>query len=161
MKKKGNKYLVFYTSHEQFAISINDIVIIEKVDYLNQSDRDNRIKKVKSYPNYIEGVFALKSKIIPVIEFEYLLSGEKMYRHNENKIIVIKGESIEFGILVNDVHSIVELNPDTFIQLYKEFPIYMTEKEGEVYIIPDLDSMLKQDDLKDVIKDVRSKLSDR
>ncbi len=45
MKKKGPKFLIFYTSEEQFAINIRDIVIIEKVNYDADTQHDKRIKK--------------------------------------------------------------------------------------------------------------------
>lgn len=154
MNKKGPKFLIFYTSEEQFAINIRDIVIIEKVNYDVDTQHDNRIKKVNSYPDYIEGVFAYKNRIIPIIEFEYFLSSKKMKRHAENKIIIVKGTNIDYGILVNDVQSIIELKPDTFVQLYKEFPLHMTEKYGEVYIIPDLEEMLSHQQIKNVINDI-------
>ncbi|MFP3727134.1 chemotaxis protein CheW [Priestia filamentosa] len=159
MKKKGPKFLVFYTSEEQFAINIRDIVIIEKVDYQGENQYDKRIKKVNSYPDYIEGIFSYKNRIIPVIEFEYFLSQKKMKRHSENKIIIIKGKNIDYGILVNDVQSIIELKLDTFIQLYKEFPLHMTEKHGEVYIIPDLEDMLNHQHIKEVFKNIQGNQS--
>ncbi|PDZ94183.1 hypothetical protein CON36_35125 [Bacillus cereus] len=156
MRKKGHKYLVFYTSEEQFAININDIVIIEKVD-CEQGDRfDKRIRKVNSYPDCIEGVFAYKRRIIPIVEFEYFLSGRKMIRHEENKIIIIKGKEIDYGILVSDVHSIIELQPDTFVHLYKEHPILMTEKHGEIYIIPDLEDILSAKDMRDIFRNIKN-----
>ncbi len=78
-----------------------------------------------------------------------------MQRHAENKIIIVKGSHIDYGILVNDVQSIIELKPDTFVQLYKEFPLHMTEKYGEVYIIPDLEEMLNHQQVKNVFNDIK------
>lgn len=159
MTKKNNKYLIFNTSDEQFAINIDKIITIEKTEYEPGASYDKRIKKVNSYPDYIEGVIALKNKVFPVIEFEYFLNNKKMIRHDENKIILIQGVNKDLGILVNDVYTIVELENQSFEKIYEDVPIFVTERNGKILIIPDFDLILNETEFPKAYDKVKDKVS--
>lgn len=142
--RKTNKYLIFRSSEEFFAINIHQIVTIEKVEYEINTHNDPRLKKVNSYPSFVEGVFSFKNKVYPVIEFELFLNKKNMERHDENKIIFIRGLQKDVGILVNDVSTIVELNEELFEKIYDDVPVFITENQGLIIIVPDFDEILQQ-----------------
>lgn len=149
------KFLIFITSTEQYAVAIENIITIDKVEYEKDTYKDYRIKKVPAYPEYIEGLFSYKGHIMPVINFEtFIADNTALHRHDENKIIFIKGRTIDYGILINDVSSIIELDDDDFLQIYKDYPLYTVEKKGEIYIVPDIDKMLDDPSLRNVFADI-------
>jgi chemotaxis signal transduction protein len=116
---------------------------------------------VNSYPDFIEGVIALKNNVFPVIEFEYFLNKQKMIRHDENKIILIHGGNKDLGILVNDVYTIVELENQSFEKIYEDVPIFVTEINGEILIIPDFDLILNETEFPKAFDKVKDKLREK
>lgn len=158
--RKTNKYLIFRSSEEFFAINIQQIVTIEKVEYENGTCNDPRLKKVNSYPSFVEGVFSYKNKVYPIIEFELYLNKKSMERHDENKIIFIRGLQKDVGILVNDVSTIVELNEEKFEKIYDDVPVYVTENQGLIIIVPDYDEILHQAEFPEVFKKIKKKVRD-
>lgn len=141
MSKKP-KYLIFLTNEEKFAVKIEDIIAIEKLEYEKGSTFDKRIKRVSSYPDYIEGIFSYKGDVMPIVDFEKVNSGKTTLCHDENKLILLKGEETNYGLLVYDVSTIVEFNEANFRQILTDYPIYTIEKDGEIYSIPDIKKLV-------------------
>lgn len=137
-------------------MKISDIIAIEKLEYDKKTQRDNRIKKVNSYPSYIEGVFSHKGNVIPIVDFEKLNSGHSTFAHNENKLIFLKGLHTNFGLLVNDVSTIVEFDESLFTKILDEYPVYTVEKDGEIYSIPDIKELVNIKKLAMVFNDIKN-----
>lgn len=139
---KKPKYLIFHTNDEQFAIRIDNIITIEKVELDTQSNQDKRIKRVNFYPNYIKGVFPYKSDVLPIVDFELLNNNNPISSHDENKIILLNSGKNKFGLLVNDVSTITEFDEQKFTQIFSEYPIYTVEKKGEIFLVLDIKKLI-------------------
>jgi purine-binding chemotaxis protein CheW len=159
MNKKPPKYLVFSTMDEQYAISIKSIVTIEKMEYeCKDYCFDKRIKKVKAYPAFIEGLFPFKKYAIPVVNLEKLFGHDDIKRHDENKIIIVRGNEQIFGILVDDVDIIVELDESKFTKLYEDKPIYSTEHKSEIFTILNIHELTQNNGLEQTLQHIEKNL---
>ena len=165
--KKTKKFLVFQTSEELFIIPIADILTIEKLEYYKHhykykgktvaSEKREPLKKVNAFPHYIEGVMSYKDNLIPIVEFELFFNNKKMNRHDENKIIILKGNKYDYGLLVDNVLAIMEFNTRNIKKMYEEIPLHLIEQNKEVYLYPDMEQIIWNPELLGVFEKLKER----
>ncbi|HOJ93805.1 MAG TPA: chemotaxis protein CheW [Fervidobacterium nodosum] len=92
--------LVFKALNQEMAIDVEMVeIVIDKTD----------ITPVPKARKIIEGVINLRGKIIPVISLPTLLAGNDS-KENQKKIVIVKIEDVEFGLIVNEVVGVLRTN---------------------------------------------------
>ncbi|ABS60546.1 MULTISPECIES: chemotaxis protein CheW [Fervidobacterium] len=92
--------LVFKALNQEMAIDVEMVeIVIDKTD----------ITPVPKARKIIEGVINLRGKIIPVISLPTLLAGSDS-KENQKKIVIVKIEDVEFGLIVNEVVGVLRTN---------------------------------------------------
>lgn len=95
-------------------------------------------------PPFISGVFNLRGKIIPVMDLNIrFVHGQKPYRINDS-IIILEVEDAFMGIIVNDVHDVIEA-PESDIEpapSYGKKDIHPHFIAGEVKVGEDIVMLL-------------------
>lgn len=116
--------VVFLLADEEYAVDITQSKQIIKV---------SKITPVPNTPEYVRGVINLRGQIVPVVGLRkrFNITGAV----EKERIITIEYEDILIGLLVDDI---------------KEVLWYDIEKELES--APEIDSAVKQDFIKGVIK---------
>jgi len=116
--------VVFLLADEEYAVDITQSKQIIKV---------SKITPVPNTPEYVRGVINLRGQIVPVVDLRkrFNITGAV----EKERIITIEYEDILIGLLVDDI---------------KEVLWYDIEKELES--APEIDSAVKQDFIKGVIK---------
>ncbi|HHU91712.1 MAG TPA: chemotaxis protein CheW [Halanaerobiaceae bacterium] len=116
--------VVFQLADEEYAVDISQSKQIIKV---------SKITPVPNTPDYVRGVINLRGQIVPVIDLRkrFGITGTV----EKERIITIEFDDILIGILVDEI---------------KEVLWYDVEKELES--APDIDSSIRQDYIKGVVK---------
>lgn len=116
--------VVFLLTDEEYAVDITQSKQIIKV---------SKITPVPNTPEYVRGVINLRGQIVPVVDLRkrFNITGAV----EKERIITIEYEDILIGLLVDDI---------------KEVLWYDIEKELES--APEIDSAVRQDFIKGVIK---------
>jgi purine-binding chemotaxis protein CheW len=103
MDKGQQRVFIFSLHGSRFAI---DATAVREVVRLPE------ITRVEEAPTFIAGVINLRGRVIPVVDFSVRLGfPPEKYRLTDG-LLVIEAGAQTTGIVVNDVHDVVALNPD-------------------------------------------------
>jgi purine-binding chemotaxis protein CheW len=91
------QYIEFAIESEQYAIRIQDIHEIIKIQDITQ------IPNVKSY---LKGVINLRGKIVPVISLRNLFDLEEKEQSKNTRIVVVHHQEDTVGIIVDSVNKV-------------------------------------------------------
>jgi purine-binding chemotaxis protein CheW len=132
--------VLFKVNNEVFAISINNVNIIEKI-----SD----IYKVPDTPVYIEGLINLRGKVHTVFNLRKKFGYEPVEFDDNTRIIILNHESM-VGILVDEVSEILSADetdikpaPELISGLSGKYFSGVFEKDGKIVLILDLEKLLE------------------
>ena len=93
--------VVFTLGKEKFALETRLVHGIEKM---------MSITKVPTAPYYIKGLANLRGNIISIIDLKAYLNMENI--KEEENIIIVESDDERVGIMVDDVHEVVEITSD-------------------------------------------------
>ena len=96
VENKGEliKALEFQLSEERYAIDLS---------YVNEVIHINDITALPCTPSFILGIINVRGKILSVIDIKKLFNLPETGITNLNRVIVVKHEDIELGILADDI----------------------------------------------------------
>jgi purine-binding chemotaxis protein CheW len=94
------KMVVFQSGKEEYAVPIQYVVSIEKLDHINP---------IPHLPAYLRGIVKNRGELIPVIDFEQVLYSQFIENLSESRLIVLQVESFFFGILVKEAKEIIDI----------------------------------------------------
>lgn len=100
--------VVFTLGFEEYAINIS---------YAQEIIRVPQLTKVPSMPEFVEGVFNLRGKVIPVIDLKKRFGFGKSERNEENRLLILDLEGIKLGIIVDDVSEVIKIDENTIQSL--------------------------------------------
>lgn len=136
----STQLVLFKVQDEVFAISINNVNIIEKV-----SD----IYKVPDTPVYIEGLINLRGKVHTVFNIRKKF-GYTPIEFDENTRIIILNHTSMVGLLVDEVSEIfssedtdIKPAPELISGLSGKFFSGVVERDGKIVLIIDLEKLLE------------------
>jgi purine-binding chemotaxis protein CheW len=136
----STQLVLFKVNDEVFAISINNVNIIEKV-----SD----IYKVPDTPVYIEGLINLRGKVHTVFNLRKKF-GYQPIEFDDNTRIIILNHTSMVGLLVDQVFEIygaedadIKPAPELISGLSGKYFSGVVERDGRIVLILDLESLLK------------------
>lgn len=136
----STQLVLFKVNDEVFAISINNVNIIEKV-----SD----IYKVPDTPAYIEGLINLRGKVHTVFSLRKKF-GYQPIEFDENTRIIILNHTSMVGLLVDEVSEIygvedsqIKPAPELISGLSGKYFSGVVEKDGKIVLILDLEKLLE------------------
>lgn len=135
----STQLVLFKVNEMVFAISINNVNIIEKV-----SD----IYKVPDTPVYIEGLINLRGKVHTVFNLRKKF-GYPSIDFDENTRIIILNHTSVVGLLVDEVFEIfgvedsdIKPAPDLISGLSGKYFSGVIERDGKIVLILDLEKLL-------------------
>jgi purine-binding chemotaxis protein CheW len=103
-----NKAVVFQVGKEEYAIPVEFVISIEKMD---------SITPIPNLPGYVKGIVEVRGEIIPVIDFEHILYRRELVEGDTSRLIVLKTDVLEMAVLVNEAKEIVDIPPDKLKQV--------------------------------------------
>lgn len=101
------KAVVFLCGSEEYAVPVDQVISIEKLE---------RVTPIPHLPNYLLGFTRIRGELTPVIDFERILYNRPTATSN-SKVIVLKTEQINYGLLVADAKEIIDFDETVLKQL--------------------------------------------
>jgi purine-binding chemotaxis protein CheW len=103
-----NKVVVVGTGKEEYAIPLQYVVSIEKLE---------GITPIPQMPDYVTGMIEIRQQIIPIVDLEYIFY-HRFFQMDENtRIVIVQLEEFMAGILVNEAKEIIEISPEMVKQI--------------------------------------------
>lgn len=101
------KAVVFVCGAEEYAIPVEQVVSIEKLE---------RVTPIPHLPKYLLGFSRIRGELTPVIDFQSILYNRPTEMKN-SKVIVLKTEIINYGLLVAEAKEIIDFEEGVLKQL--------------------------------------------
>jgi chemotaxis signal transduction protein/chemotaxis regulatin CheY-phosphate phosphatase CheZ len=148
------QYIGFHLNHSEYTIPIMKVREI-----INMPS----ITKMPQSPSYIEGVTNLRGSIIPVVNLKKLvnLGGEN---ETWKKVIVVASGKITFGILVDDITGVINIEesdiepPERFLANNMEQVEGVAKLKDRLVVLLDTKKLIPFDDVslfEDIVVDVK------
>ena len=109
MSNKDIKILIFSLNNENYAVNISDV---ERILGYTQAT------SMPEAPFFVEGVINYENSILPIINIGKKFNINSVLDGENKKIIVIKREEKKFGIVVDNVYEVRDIDG----QLVEEAP---------------------------------------
>lgn len=103
--------VVFTLGIEEYAINIS---------YAQEIIRVPILRRIPSTPDFIEGVFNLRGKVIPVIDLKKRFGFGSSERTEDNRLLILDFYGTKLGIIVDDVSEVVKIDGDMIQSLNDE-----------------------------------------
>ncbi len=97
------QYIVIRLGDEQFGIDIR---------FIDNIVRMQRMTRVPKVPEYLKGVINLRGEVIPVMSIRLKMGLEADEITKATRIIILKQEEGNMGIIVDEVKEVVTLSMD-------------------------------------------------
>lgn len=144
MEGKEKKILIFDLNNEYYATDILDVERI--IGY-------EKPTKMPDVPNFVEGVINLDNRILPVINLAKKFKFPGFEIGELSKIIVIKKNENRFGIVVDNVYEVKDVDYDLFEEaphvtttISKKFVKGLIKLEGKIVILLNMMDILSEEE---------------
>jgi purine-binding chemotaxis protein CheW len=101
---RGEKLLVFLLARERYAIPIHDIALIIE---------ERPLTPVPNAPDFFVGILTLRGKIVNVIDVAARLGIRRASRPDGRKIVILDLGADQFGLLVDGIEPLAEVDLQT------------------------------------------------
>ncbi|MDZ5471094.1 chemotaxis protein CheW (plasmid) [Bacillus sp. 31A1R] len=102
------KVVVFQVGTEEYAIPIQYVISIEKME---------GITPIPHLPAYVKGIVKVRGELIPVIDFERVLYNRQIDNSDSIRLIVLHTEEMSLAVLVNEAKEIINIPQDKLKQV--------------------------------------------
>lgn len=141
---KELKILIFGLNNELYA---TDIMEVERILGYEIST------ELPESPGFLDGVIQYEDGVLPIINLANKFKLQSNNISDENKIIVVKRERDKFGVLVDNVSEVININeadidtPRTVTTLVPQKYIRgLVKKENKIIIMLDLLKILTEEE---------------
>lgn len=104
---KFEQVVVFACSTEEYAVPVEQVVSIEKVEH---------ITPIPHLPNYLLGFTRNRGELIPVIDFQMILYNRPT-QGDLTRMVVLNTDVVNFGLVVSDAREIITLKEEELMQV--------------------------------------------
>lgn len=108
----SSQYVVFSLGEEEYGIEISYAHEIIRVP--------EQITKLPNMPSFMDGVFNLRGKIIPIIDLKKRFAFSQTARNADNRLLVMDLGNIRVGTIVDDVSEVLMIDDASIENLYAE-----------------------------------------
>ncbi|MDR0909397.1 MAG: chemotaxis protein CheW [Spirochaetaceae bacterium] len=99
--------VTFYIGEELYGVNIMDVKEIVRVQ---------DVRSIPNAPNYVEGIFNLRSEIIPIINLHKRFHIKKMAMSEEDELlsgfVIIEIDGEKLAVIIDKVSRVVTINKD-------------------------------------------------
>lgn len=104
----SNKVIVFKVGDEEYAISIDFVLSIEKME---------RITPIPHLPQYVKGIVKIRGDLVPTMDLEKIFYDRFMEEKESIRMVVLQTAVMSYGILVNEAKEIIDIPSEKIKQL--------------------------------------------
>jgi purine-binding chemotaxis protein CheW len=94
------KVVVFHAGREEYALPIENVVSIEKLDHINP---------IPHLPPYVLGLVKVRNELIPVMDMSSILYNNPLNNEEGLFLLVVHTETLEVGLVVKEAKEILEV----------------------------------------------------
>mgnify|MGYP000163901273 FL=1 len=102
------KVVVFRCGNEDYAIPVEHVVSIEKLEQVNP---------IPHLPNYFLGLMKIRGELVPIVDFEQILYGRSASSDEQVRVIVLQTEEMFIGLLVLEAKEILDIAEEDLKQI--------------------------------------------
>lgn len=105
MTQETHEYLTFQLRDQTFGVSVpqvNDVLM------------HHRIRKTPLAPSSVAGLMNLRGRIVTALDVRACLAQPPRADNEDSLIIVIERKNELFGLIIDAVGDVVQMDPDTF-----------------------------------------------
>ncbi|WML53972.1 chemotaxis protein CheW [Neobacillus sp. PS3-12] len=103
-----NKVVVIGTGKEEYAIPLQYVVSIEKLE---------GITPIPQMPDYVTGMIEIRQQVIPILDLEFIFYDRFIQLDENSRLVIVQLEQFMVGILVNEAKEIIEISPEKIKQI--------------------------------------------
>ncbi|MGD7045515.1 chemotaxis protein CheW [Jeotgalibacillus proteolyticus] len=96
----SQKYVVFASGNEEYAVKIESILSIEK---------DEHRTPLPHLPSYMIGITNVRGDLLPVLDFEKILGQPEGNELTQAKILVLKTDNLLLALRVTEAREILDI----------------------------------------------------
>ena len=108
----SSQYVIFSLDEEEYGLNISYAQEIIRVP--------EQITKLPNMPAFIDGVFNLRGKVIPIIDLKKRFDFAQNERNADNRLLVIDLGNMLLGTIVDDVSEVLMVDDASIENLYSE-----------------------------------------
>jgi purine-binding chemotaxis protein CheW len=108
----SSQYVIFSLGEEEYGLNISYAQEIIRVP--------DQITKLPNMPAFIDGVFNLRGKVIPIIDLKKRFDFAQNERNADNRLLVIDLGNMLVGTIVDDVSEVLMIDEASIENLYSE-----------------------------------------
>lgn len=140
------KYIVFQLKEKEYAIPVNKVHSIEKIEH---------ITRVPGVSPYIKGVLNLRGVVTPILDLRLRFDIEEMTYTDSSRIIIVSFDDMEVGLIVDMANDVIDIKADAIEPQPEvvgvdaaEYINGVAKLDKRLLILLDLEKILQRDDLK-------------
>lgn len=103
LQENALKVIVFQLKDEEYAIPVQQVRSIEKVQH---------ITRVPRTPHYVKGVINLRGVVTPIIDLRARFDIESIPNTENTRVIIVADEQIEVGLIVDAANDVIDIPID-------------------------------------------------
>lgn len=104
----NEKVVVFQCGNEDYAVPIEHVVSIEKLEQVN---------KIPHLPNYLIGLMKIRGELVPIIDFEQILYNRSGVNYENARVVTMHTQDMSIGILVREAKEILDIAQEDLKQI--------------------------------------------
>ena len=95
-----SKVVVFRVGNEEYALPIEHVISIEKLENINS---------IPNMPSYMKGVVKIRGELIPVLDMNCIFYQEDTSVDENVKLIVVQSEELTSALIVKEAKEILDI----------------------------------------------------
>ena len=107
----NSQLVVFTLGEEEYAINIS---------FAQEIIRIPTLTRIPSTPTFLEGVFNLRGKVIPVFDLKNRFEIAQTERGNDSRLLILELDRMKAGIIVDDVSEVMRIDKQSIENLDDE-----------------------------------------
>ncbi|MCA1320671.1 chemotaxis protein CheW [Bacillus tianshenii] len=116
---ESKKLVIFQANLEEYGVSVEYVVSIEKLD---------KVTPIPDMPRYMKGLMKVRDELIPVLDTRQILFHDQTELTDKSRVIVVQTTDLSAALLVEDAKEILDVQKDTIK------PLSLIAANGSNYI---------------------------
>ena len=142
------KVIVFQLKDEEYAIPVQQVRSIERMQY---------ITRVPRVADFVKGVINLRGVVTPIIDLRKRFGIEEVSYTESTRIIIVGVNDMEVGLIVDAANDVIDISdgqieppPEVVGSIEAEYLNGVVKLEKRLLILLNLDKVLNPDEIKDL-----------
>ena len=144
MDQDEMKILIFELNGEHYATDILDVERI--LGYVQTTEMPDA-------PSFVEGVINYEDSILPIISLNKKFKFKSTCNKEQTKIIVVKREEKKYGVVVDNVYEVTDINKESFEtappitnQISHKYIKGLVKLKDKIVILLDMGNILNEEE---------------